>query len=750
MSCYQFGPFDLDAEAGELRKHGTRIRIQKQPLQVLRTLVERSGTVVSREDLRQTVWADGTFVDFEHGLNAAVNKVRQALGDSSGRAHYIETIPGQGYRFVVQAEKQAGQDESGRSVAAQPTITTGAAKRWNVRMAAGAAALVLCTSVLCMIGGYFYLHRTPKLTNKDTIVIADFTNATGDPEFDDMLREALTIQLEESPFLQVFGDNEVYQDLQLMGQPQGARVTNDVAREICQRENQKAMISGAIGSMGKSLSITLQATNCQTGETLARLQAEAPDREHALDAVAAAAKKMRAKLGESLSSIETLAPPGDRDHVTTPSLAAFRNFALGAAQFRQGNSVAAIPMLRRALDLDPEFAIAWLYLSMAYDGAGDRGEHYAEGLKRAFDLKGRVSERERLVISSSYYYYAMRDWQKASESAELWTRFYPRDYLPHNVLGIAYMSQGRIEDALREYQQSNAMGGTATIKSNLATALFRLDRFDEARVFIQNELARNADQVDLHAIALQIAVIRADGPSAQTELEWFSEKPAAYLAIEIQATSRLVHGQRQREKELRRQADVQRTQRNLVASSVAWADEDAVAGTCESTRRMNVPSAVALALCGQSPQIAKAVKGVEDTARNRPFDMRFAAVDLPLTRAAGSLAQNRPETAIEQLRSTDHVERIHPETIYLRGLAYLRLREGKEAAAEFQKIIDHKGVYWGPFYSVSYVGVARGAALAGDMPRSRKAYQDFLALWKDADADIPILKQAKLEYSRLQ
>ena len=566
MSRYQFGPFDLDAEAGELRKHGIRIRIQKQPLQILRTLVERSGSVVSREDLRQTVWTDGTFVDFEHSLNAAVNKVRQALGDSSDRALYIETIPGHGYRFVVQPEKQPGEKD--KLVAAQPTPTNGFAKPWNVRIAAGAAALGLCT--LCAVGGYFYLHRTPKLTDKDTVVIADFTNATGDPEFDDMLREALAIQLEDSPFLKVLDDTEVYQDLQLMKQPQGARVTNDLAREICQRENQKAMISGAIGSMGKSVSITLQATNCQTGDTLARLQAEAPDREHALDAVAAAAKKMREKLGESLSSIEKLAPPGDRDHVSTPSLAAFQNFALGAAQYRQGNYVASIPILRRALDLDPKFAIAWLYLAMAYQGSGDRGEHYAEGLKRSFDLRDRASERERLFISSLYYYYAMRDWHKTSESAELLTRFYPRDYVPHNTLGLAYMQQGRIEDALREYQQSNAMGGTAVTKSNLTTALVRLDRFDEAQAFIRRELARNADNMSLHALALQIALIRADGPSAQTELAWFSGKSAAYRAFEVQATNQLVLGQRHRGKELRRQADELRAQQNLVASPTAW------------------------------------------------------------------------------------------------------------------------------------------------------------------------------------
>ena len=315
MSRYQFGPFELDADAGELRKFGTLIPIQKQPLQVLQTLVERSGTVVSREDLRESVWANGTFVDFEHGLNAAVNKARQALSDSSGQPRYIETIPGRGYRFIVIAEQQPG-----KTFAAPPTATTGIAKRSKLRVAAPAAALLLCA-----IGGYFYFHRTPKLTDKDTVVIADFTNATGDPEFNDMLREALTIQLEESPFLKVLDGEQVYQDLQLMNRPTGAQITNEVAREICQRENQRAMISGVIGNMGKSFSIALKAVNCRSGDTLALSQVQAPDKEHALDAVAAAAKKMRAKLGESLGSIEKPEPLNDHDHVTTPSLEAFRN-----------------------------------------------------------------------------------------------------------------------------------------------------------------------------------------------------------------------------------------------------------------------------------------------------------------------------------------------------------------------------------------------------------------------------------------
>ena len=390
-----------------------------------------------------------------------------------------------------------------------------------------------------------------------------------------------------------------------------------------------------------------------------------------------------------------------------------------------------------------------MYLAIAYDLAGDEGAHYIEGLQRAFDLRDRISERERLWVACDYYYYVMQDSPKARESAELWMLSYPRDGVPHTMLGNAYMREGRIENALREHQQSYEMGGMSVAKWNIANALVRLNRFDEAKVFVRKELARNPNDIGLRGFALKIALIQADGPSESTETEWFSRKSVVYLANEIQATTRFVLGQRRGEEELLRQADEQRARLNLVPSSVALLDEDAVTGTCDSTHRAKKPSAVALALCGQAPQVAATLKAVEDAARNRPFDTRIPMVDLPLTRAAASLAQNHPETAIEQLRSMGQAERIHPEGTYLRGLAYLRLRKGAEAATEFQKILDHKGVSWGPFYPVSYVGVARAAALAGDVPRARKAYQDFLALWKDADPEIPILKNAKAEYAKL-
>jgi eukaryotic-like serine/threonine-protein kinase len=619
----------------------------------------------------------------------------------------------------------------------------GLVRHWKLAIPAAVAVLAV------LAAAYFYVHHAPKLTDKDTIVLADFVNKTGDPVFDDTLREALAIQLDESAFLKVLDDNQVREDLQLMRKPSGVRLDNDLAREICQRENEKAMIGGTIASLGRTYTITLQATDCQSGETLARQQGEAQDKEHALDAVAMVAKGMRQKLGESLISIRKLAPPSDR--VTTTSLQAFQLFALGAAQFREGNYIAAIPILQRAVDLDPNFSMAWVFLATSYLVSGDRSQqHMAAGFKRAFDLRDRVSEHERLFVAGDYYHYVLQDWERTRESAELWMRTYPRDNTPHNMLGLVYAQEGRLDDALREYAQCVEMGGSAVTKSNLARTFARLGRVDEAKTVIRKELALNASNMGLHQYALQIALIQADDASVRQELKWFAGKPVEYLSLEIQATNAFVLGQRRREHDLLRQAGELRAERNLAASADPRGDEDALVGICESTRRASEPGAVAVALCGSTGQVAKALKSAELAGRDRSYATQINAVNLPLSRAAASLAQNRPDATVVQLGSMDRIDRVHPEAIYLRGLAWLRLRKGAEAAGEFQKIIDNKGNYWGLFYSVSYVGLARGAALAGDSPRAKRAYKDFLTLWKDADPEIPILKQAKTEFAALQ
>jgi eukaryotic-like serine/threonine-protein kinase len=616
------------------------------------------------------------------------------------------------------------------------------------RLAALGTAAGVVLLVLSGVTAWALSHSAsrPELTDKDTIVLADFVNRTGDPVFDNTLGEALAIQMEDSPFLNVLDRDQIRQDLQLMRQPPGARLDNNLAREICQRENEKAMISGTIASLGNTYVITLQATDCQSGNTLARQQAEVRDKEHAIEGVAAAAKGMREKLGEPLSSIRKMAPQSE--HVTTASLQAFQMFALGAAQFREGNEIGAIPLLKHAVDLDPSFAMAWIYLATSY-GDTDSNEHMVDAYQRAFDLRDRVSERERLFATNDYYYFVTQDWEKHRESAELWARTYPRDSVAHNSLGLAYRREGDLEGALREYKQAVELGGSGPTIYNLARTFARLGRFDEAKTVIRKELARNGDNSEAHDVALKIALIQTDDASRRRELQWYSGKPEEYDAFEMQATDAFVFGQRGRESELLRRAGELRARRNLEAYRDPRSDEDALAGSCESTRRANEPGVVALALCGEPAQIAKALKSAEDAARDRSYATEATAVNLPLCGAAASLSRNHPEATVEQLRSMDRLERVHPEAIYLRGLALIRLGKGAEAAGEFQKIIDNKGNYWGSFYPVSYVGLARGAALAGDVPRARKAYEDFLMLWKDADPNIPILKQAKAEYAKL-
>jgi tetratricopeptide (TPR) repeat protein len=610
-------------------------------------------------------------------------------------------------------------------------------------IAAAAAVVVVATSgALLWWGG----TDTP-LTDQDVVVLADFTNTTGDPVFDVTLREALAIQLEQSPFLKVLSNHRVREALQLMNDAPDTAITNDVAREICQRENEKAMISGAIASLASAYVVTLQAVDCNSGDTLARQQATAPDKEHVLEAVAVATNGIREKLGESLSSIQKLAPD-PRNRVTTTSLQAFQTFATGAAQYRQGNYIGAIPILQRAVDLDPEFSMAWLYLANSYSGSGDFGTRFGEGIKRAFELRDRVSERERLMASTFYYVFSVGDWVKARETAELWTRSYPRDNIAHNLLGVVHSSFGEIENALKEFERAVQMGGPAVEQGNLVYAYSSLGRFDDATAVIRDGLARNPENVNLREAALRIAHVQNDERAERETLQWFSGKPSEYVALEAQATRAAVLGQRRRQTELLRQAAELRSRRNVSSPTNTHLD-DALTGMCESTRRTADRHVVALALCGDRVHVAKALSDLESAAKSRPADTFLHELSLPFHRAASGLSKNDPAAAVEHLQSASRFERRYPEAIYLRGLAYLGLRKGTEAATEFQKIIDHKGAHWGPFFAVSYVGLARGAALAGETARARKAYEDFLALWKAADADLPLLVAARREYTAL-
>ncbi len=628
------------------------------------------------------------------------------------------------------------------------------------------AVAVAAVIVLAVAGVLVWQRMQAKpLTDKDVLVLADFTNTTGDAVFDGTLREALAVQLEQSPFLKIMGDEQVRQDLSFMGRSAGERITNQVAREICQRENEKAMIGGSIANLGKTYAITLQATNCQTGEALAREQVEAEDREHVLRAVATAAKGIRAKLGESLASIQKLDVPSEQ--LTTTSLEAFQTFALGGAQLRLGLSLAAIPFYQRATELDPNFASAYQYLGVMYCNAGETGR-CAEYMKKGFALVDRVSERERFNISAWYYFVSTGELNKAIDACQLLARTYPREPGPHNLLGLMHWSTGDWEKALSEHQEAVRLEPRgAILYGNVVLAYLFLGRFDEAKAVAEKAFGQKLDFPAIHWALLWAAYLQADRAEAEKHIQWLSGKPLEDRSLSSQAVNAAALGQTRKARELAQRAAEMARRQNLPERAAQFQGQEALGealvGNCEVARTKaraailpvqapalffsDTPPALPLALCGDPATVQKAA---DETSKRYPVHTLWNAVFLPSMRAAVELSRSEPDKAVELLQSATPYERAYPSAVYLRGLAYLRARKGAEAAVEFQKILDHKGANWGPYYPLSYVGLGRAQVLAGDTARARKAYQDFFALWKDADPDIPILREAKAEYARLK
>jgi len=647
---------------------------------------------------------------------------------------------------------------SGKVPAAQAASPSKPRRRAMYGIAAAAA-------VLAIAGGFFWWQkgRPAPLTDKDVVVLADFANTTGDTVFDGALRQALAIQLEQSPFLKIMDDREVRAGLRFMGKSPDEHVNSQIAREICERAGDKATIAGSIAGLGKSYLIALEAATCQTDETLAREQAEAPDKEHVIKALALAANGLRAKLGESLSSIQKLSHVPEQ--VTTASLEAFQAYALGAAQNNQGNYLAAIPFFQHATELDPNFAMAYARMATMYANLGAR-ERSIEYIKKAHSLIDRVTEHERLYITAQYYNYATGELDKAIEAYQLYARTYPRDSAAHNNLGVDYGRAGEYEKGIEELQEAVRLdAGASNQYANQVSYYTYLDRYDEAKAIAAKVFERNIESPSTHINLLRLAYTQGDQAAVNREIQWGAGKPDEYRFVNLQALNADYLGQRRKGKELWKRAEDMAKRRNLatVAAGYAAGDawRDAVLGSCDSalsqgraavalvdasTISAAGPAATALGLCGAGAEAEKIASAI---AKEFPTDTIANAVGIPLIRAAIELKHDQPAKAIELLQSAVPYERSNPNPAYLRGLAQLRAHHAAEAEAEFQRIIDHRGAYWGPNYPLAYVGLARAATLAGDHAKAKTAYQDFLALWKDADPDLPILAEARKEYAAL-
>lgn len=626
--------------------------------------------------------------------------------------------------------------------------------------------LALAALVIITITGYFYFGRHSVLSDKDTILLADFVNTTGEAVFDDTLKQGLRVQLQQTPFLNLFPEETVLETLAFMGRSGDERVTRQVGREICQRRGLKAMVIGTIASLGRNYVITLEAINGQTGAAIASEQVEAEGREQVLRALGRAATGLRRKLGESLSTLQKYDAPIEQ--ATTSSLEALQAYSKGQERIYRGDFIEALPLFKQAIELDPNFAAAYVWLSWTYSNFGD-SKRAAESAEKAYALRERVTELEKLHILSIYHLLATGDWEKQREVDELLKQRYPNDWTPHANLALTYISTGQFEKGVAEAREAiRLIPNEIHTYLHLARAFIRLNRFDEARTVIQRTQAKNLDAVHFRRLLFELAFIQGDATAMQQQLDLMTEKDGEREALFWQARAATFAG-RWREAEAfyhRLQPAAQPGTSGRSSLPPGATIGKALLGFCQpnsqdtaqalAISRIGTPFQLLFvpiesngSLCGD---INEAQKLADEMARRYPKAFRVSGISVPVIRAAIELRRSQPEQAMEFLKATTPYEggaSFWPT--YLRGQAYLRLGKANEAAAEFQKILDHPG--WDPlstFYPLAHLGLARALSSAGDVAGSRKAYQDFFALWKDADADLPILIAAKREYEKLQ
>jgi eukaryotic-like serine/threonine-protein kinase len=639
-----------------------------------------------------------------------------------------------------------------------PTAGGSQRQRWRLL---GAGILV----VLAGAAVYYLRSRSAThLTGQDSVILADFTNTTGDNVFDGTLKEALAVDLAQSPFLNIVPDSKVHETLKLMNLPADTRISSDLAQEICQRLGSKAVISGSISGLGNQFALTLNATNCATGDSLARIAEEASGKEKVLRALGKVASNLRDALGESRSSMQTYNKP--LEQVTTPSLEALQSYTQAEHLRAIGKSADAVPLYKRATEFDPNFAMAYAKLGLSVQELGE-ADADVKYMKKAFALADRVSPREKFYILQRYYGTVTGERNKVIESLQVWAQTYPGDWYPHNSLAVEYRYRGEFDKTIREAKEALRLETNYVMPySNLAFAYFDMDRFDEAKSMIAQEISRGMEPEYLHWILYQIAFIQKDADGMKKEADWARGRPeeATMRSLESQAAG--AHGQIRRSRELKEQAVSLALDHNLKEQAagllIGQSNLEITIGNEAEARRyskraMDLSSSVdlrgslayTLARLGESGQ---AKSYIDAYVKQYPTDAFAQKVSVPMVLAQIEMKRGNPGRAVELLepaRPLEAGENGGYGPAYDRGEAYLQMRDGSKAAAEFQKIVDHRGL--DPFdFSMATLGLARAYALQGDMAKARAKYQDFLAQWKDADPDVPLLKQAKGEYARLQ
>ena len=767
---YEFGPFRVDAQRELLFRSGEPVALTTKTFRILMVLIRHGNEIVTKDDLMKTVWPH-TFVG-EDNLSRHIFMLRKVLGESPQDHRYILTVPGQGYRLAenVHAITEHEIDILAASHS-KVHVQVEQTKQW------GWISLAVILLLALAAGAYqVFRHSPARLSAKDTVVLADFANSTGDPVFEGTLRQGMAVQLAQSPFLSLISEQRIAKTLRLMGREADAPLTPETAREICERTGSAAVLEGSIANLGSQYVVGLRAEHCGTGDLLDAEQAQAARKEDVLSALSQIAVKFRTRVGESLATVEQHSTP--LAEATTDSLDALKAYSAGLKVGFSNNLEAGVPYLKQAVAIDPDFAMAHGQLGIFYE---DLGESLLATISttRAYQLRGRTSDRERLFITALYQRQATGNLEDARRTCEQWTHSYPRDTAPHGLLsGFIYQGLGQFQKSIDEARKAISLDqGFAPAYVNLALSYIFLNRPADAERTIQQAAERQLDIPELVLMRYHIAFLRnsAAGMDREAALavgnagieDWMSHAQALVLARS---------GQLRQARKMSDRAIVlaqQAGQKDRAATYEAGAAvSEALFGNSAEARRRSMAAlalsnsrdveyAAAFAL-GLSSDSSRAQALANDLQDRFPEDTSVKYNYLPALRGLFALQRGDAANAIEQslvlypheLAVTHSTFSAFFGTFYpaiIRGEAYLASHQGAEAAVEFHRILSLQGVLLGdPVGAVAQLQLAKAFAMQGDTAKARHAYQDFLALWKDADPDIPIFKQAKAEYAKLQ